>query len=123
MMQPFPYVVFYSLIFCRYDQFLCYFAAASEFEGILQTYSGMASYIGFVDRLLVRFFGNASGVETDGGNIQYTERDVRFVFLTWDTFCGELMRRMPQNGEKGSPAQHMSPIVRMANVSLLRGEV
>ena len=74
-------------------------SAASEFEGILQANSGLASFLSFVDRLLGRFFSNEGGGSVEARSSQSLEHCARRICLTWDAFCGEVLRRMPQNGE------------------------
>ena len=89
-------------------------AAAAEFETLLSTDSGVVSFLRFVDRLLARFFSSeGGGAASDAGSVQHLEYCVRCIYLIWDTFCGELMRRMPQTGENDRALSNPSEVIRL----------
>ncbi|XP_043232403.1 uncharacterized protein LOC122386827 [Amphibalanus amphitrite] len=94
-------VVQLTLGAAHHADFYCVTNAASEFEGLLQSDSGPGAFLSFVDRLVARLLGREGGGAADTGGAQSVEHCARWALLAWDTFCREVLRRMPQNGAAG----------------------
>ncbi|XP_037087656.1 transcription factor RFX4-like [Pollicipes pollicipes] len=92
-------VVQLALAEAPHADFHCLTNAVLEFEGLLLGSADLTALRGFMDRLLKSFLrsrgGCVSAEAEDPAQLQHT---VHRVYLTWSTFCGELLRRMSHSG-------------------------